>query len=36
MMDVKDINSYAPRAQAKEFESKEYKVFEMFRKTGLW
>lgn len=32
MMDVKDINSYAPRAQAKEFESKEYKVFEMFRK----
>lgn len=31
-MDVKDINSYAPRAQAKKFESKEYKVFEMFRK----
>lgn len=35
MMDVKDINSYAPRAKTKEFESKAYKVFEMFRKDWV-
>ncbi len=31
-MDMQDINSFNPTAKAKDFEGKEYKVFEMFRK----
>ncbi len=31
-MDMQDIKSFNPTAKAKEFEGKEYKVFEMFRK----